>query len=60
MCVIGHREAQPVDVQYQLRKVGYIEFTRPVEVLQQDQVQDEVIEGYKRDLKVISRSCLYC
>ncbi|KFZ19431.1 hypothetical protein V501_00670 [Pseudogymnoascus sp. VKM F-4519 (FW-2642)] len=40
-----HREARPADVQYQLRKVEQIKFTRPSEVLRQDQVQDEVIEG---------------
>ena len=60
MCVTGHREARPKDVQYRLRKVEQIEFTGPAEVLQQDQVRDEVLEGYERDLEVMSGSCLYC
>lgn len=61
VCGTGHTEARPVDVQYQLRKIEeQLEFTGPAEVLRQDQVRDEVLEGYERDLEVMSGSCLYC
>ncbi|KFY23902.1 hypothetical protein V491_02362 [Pseudogymnoascus sp. VKM F-3775] len=45
VCGIGHTEARPPDVQYRLRKVEQTEFTGPGEVLRQDQVRDEVVEG---------------
>ena len=60
MCGTGHTEARPLDVQFRLRKVEQIGFTGPAEVLQQDQVRDEVLERYERDLEVMSGSCLYC
>ncbi|KFZ25343.1 hypothetical protein V502_00178 [Pseudogymnoascus sp. VKM F-4520 (FW-2644)] len=47
VCVTGHGEAQPLDVQCWLRKVEQIEFTGPAEVLQQDQVRNEVLKGGK-------------
>lgn len=58
VCVTGNREARPPDIQYRLREVEQIEFTGPAEVLRQDQVRDKVLEGYERDLEVMSGSCL--
>ncbi|KAL5344167.1 hypothetical protein ACLOAV_004652 [Pseudogymnoascus australis] len=60
VCGIGHTEARPVDVRYQLRKVEQFQFTGPSEVLRQDQVRDEALERYESDLEVMSGSCLYC
>jgi superfamily II DNA helicase RecQ len=58
VCGIGHTEAQPVNVQYQLRKVEQFEFAGPAEVLRQDQLRDEVLEQYERDLRVMRGNCL--
>ncbi|KFZ23101.1 hypothetical protein V502_02420 [Pseudogymnoascus sp. VKM F-4520 (FW-2644)] len=48
-----HTEARPVDVQYQLRKMEQFEFTGPGEVLRQDQVCDEALERYEKDLESV-------
>ncbi|OBT81161.1 hypothetical protein VE02_10169, partial [Pseudogymnoascus sp. 03VT05] len=60
VCSVGHVEARPADVRYQLRRIEQSEFTGPAEVLRQDQVRDEVLEAYERDLEVMSGGCLYC
>ncbi|KAL5344454.1 hypothetical protein ACLOAV_010434, partial [Pseudogymnoascus australis] len=54
VCGIGHTEARPADVQYQLGKMEQQSaFTGPSEVLRQDQVCDEALERYEKDLEVM-------
>jgi len=60
VCQEPHKEGRPLDLKFELAARRGIEFTGPDKVLRQDHVQDQVLDSYERDLKLILGSYLYC
>ena len=59
VCQEPHDEARPLDLIYALESLNGIGFTGPEEVLRQDHVRDQVLDGYERDLEIMVGHCLY-
>ena len=60
VCQEPHDEARPLDLIFALPSRQGVAFTGPEEVLRQDHVQDQALDGYERDLEIMSGNCLYC
>jgi hypothetical protein len=60
VCGEPHVEARPPELRFVLRPEAEAQFTGPEEVLRQDQVQDQVLDRYERDLEILKGVCLYC
>ena len=54
-----YTKARPLDLRFELAVTREMEFTGPDEVLRQDHIRDQALDGYERDLEVILGSCLY-
>jgi len=63
VCGQGHADtdARPVGFEFSLSGPAREEaFTGPAEVLRQDYLQDQALEQYKQDFRLMAGSCLYC
>ena len=58
----GRTDARPAGLQFSLPSAAKEEeaYTGPAEVLRQDQLQDQALERYEQDLRLMAGSCLYC
>ncbi|KAK3935784.1 hypothetical protein QBC46DRAFT_367343 [Diplogelasinospora grovesii] len=63
VCPALHAEARPGDLEFRFPQKEEEEemiFTGPEEVLRQDQIHDEALSRYERDLETMTGCCLYC
>jgi hypothetical protein len=61
MCGQGRVDARPAGLRFGLPSLAEEEaFTGPTEVLQQDHLQDQALDRYEQDLRLMAGSCLYC
>src|SRR5277367_6013080 len=60
VCQEPHSKARPLDLIYAVESPKGIAFTGLEEVLRQDHAQDQVLDSYERDLKIMVGQCLYC
>ena len=52
--------ARPAGLLFQLRGSEQSEFTGPGEVLRQDNVKEQALDRYEKDLEILKDNCLYC